>query len=89
MEEIIEAIKPKDFLEQIPKPDGAESLSVWRRKRLQKGKEIIPRQAGTCSSCLFCSQFGSIVQCANLKSKDYGFHVTPDYTCKHYLADNY
>lgn len=83
-------IKPKDFADQISKTDGVkESLSVWRRKRLQKGKDILPRQKGYCSSCLFCVQGGSIFRCNNQKSKNYGYFVDTDTTCKYYLADNY
>ena len=40
-------------------------------------------------SCLFCVQSGSIFRCNNQKSKNYGYFVDTDTTCKYYLADNY
>lgn len=84
----MDAIKPKDFLDQIPKPDGIrESLSVWRRKRIQKGKDVIPKEKGSCSSCLFCSQSGSVYRCANFNSKYYGMDIEDDLTCVFYLAE--
>ena len=83
----MDAIKPKDFLEQIPKPEGIKD--TWWRKRKQKGKDIIPKQAGSCSSCLFCVQGGSIFQCNNLKSKNYGYQMTPDSGCRFYIQDSY
>ena len=85
----MEAIKPKDFFDQIPKPEVHESLSVWRRKRLQSGKDIIPRRKGVCSSCLFCSQNKSVGQCHNVMSKNYGYKVSSDDTCGLYMSNSY
>lgn len=83
-------IRPKDFADQISKTDEVkESLSVWRRKRLQKGKDILPRQKGYCSSCLFCVQGGSIFQCNNTRSKNYGYQIEPDSKCSQYISDSY
>ena len=81
-------IKPKDFTDQVTKTDGVkESLSVWRRKRLQKGKNIIPREPKTCESCIYCQQSGSIYRCTNPNSKYYGMDVDSTVSCVFYLTD--
>lgn len=86
MGKIIDAIKPKDFLEQIPKPDMS---NILKRKKPRKGRDAIPYEEGFCSSCLFCRQDNSAYQCMNSKSKNYGYSVVPDDTCGLYLADHY